>query len=106
MNNEKYLALMSALNYCYDNEKQLTINWNNGLIVSCTSITGEYETDTEPGDEDYIGEYAAAVGDVKVLQQGTDNSVEIYNDCIEISLKCIPEKVSLEVGTVLWEKDD
>ena len=27
MNNEKYLALMSALNYCYDNEKQLTINW-------------------------------------------------------------------------------
>ena len=97
---------MSALNYCYDNEKQLTINWNNGLIVSCTSITGEYETDTEPGDEDYIGKYAAAVGDVKVLQQGTDNSVEIYNDCIEISLKCIPEKVSLEDGTVLWENND
>ena len=24
MNNEKYLALMNALNYCYDNEKQLT----------------------------------------------------------------------------------
>ena len=106
MNNEKYLALMSSLNYCYDNEKQLTINWNNGLIVSCTSITGEYETDTEPGDEDYIGEYAAAVGDVKVLQQGTDSSVEIYNDCIEISLKCIPKKVSLEDGTVLWENND
>lgn len=97
---------MSALNYCYDNEKQLTIEWSNGLIVSCASITGEYETDTEPGDEDYIGEYAAAVGDVKVLQQGTDNSVEIYNDCIEISLKCIPEKVSLKDGTVLWEKED
>lgn len=104
MNDEKYLALMSALNYCYDNEKRLNINWSNGLNVSCTSITGEYETDTEPGDEDYIGEYAAAVGDVEVLQQGNDNSVEIYNDCIEISLKCIPEKVSLEDGTVLWTK--
>lgn len=97
---------MSALNYCYDNEKQLTINWNNGLIVSCTSITGEYETDTEPGDEDYIGEYAAAVGGVEVIQPGTDNSVEIYNGSIEISLKCIPEKVSLEDGTVLWENND
>ena len=41
MSSEKYLALMSALNYCYNNEKQLTVNWSNGLIVSCTSITSE-----------------------------------------------------------------
>ena len=101
--NQKYFELMSVLNYCYDNEKKLIISWNNGLVVYCTSITGEYEPDTEPGDDDYIGEYAAAVGDVEVLQQGTDNSVEIYNNCIEISLKCIPKKVSLENGTVLWE---
>ena len=63
-----------------------------------------YETDTEPEDDDYIGEYAAAVGDVKILQQGTDDSIEIYNDCIEISLKCIPEKISKEDGTILWER--
>ena len=36
MNNEKYLALMSALNYCYDNEKQLTINWNKCIMTEWT----------------------------------------------------------------------
>lgn len=105
MNNKNYLALMNALNYGFDNEKKLIIYWNNELVVKCISITGEYETDTEPGDEDYIGEYAAAVGDVEILQQGKDASVEIYNDCIEISLKCIPEKISLEDGTVLWQNN-
>ena len=105
MCDEKYSELMSALNYGYDNDVKLIIYWNNGLTISCASITGEYETDTEPEDDDYIGEYAAAVGDVEILQQGTDSSVEIYNDCIEISLKCIPKKVSLEDGTVLWENN-
>ena len=106
MDNNKYLELMNKLNYSFDNSKHLVIFWGNGLIVHCASITGEYETDTEPGDEDYIGEYAAAVGDVEILHQGTDDSVEIYNDCIEISLKCIPEKVTLEDGTILWQKNN
>lgn len=106
MCDEKYLKLLSSLDYGFDNDKPLIIVWNNNLKVKCNSITGTYETDTEPEDDDYIGEYAAAVGDVEILQQGTDNSVEIYNDCIEISLKCIPQKVSLEDGTVLWEKDN
>ena len=87
----------------YFEAEPLIILFSNGLKVKCNSITGIYETDTEPEDDDYIGEYAAAVGDVEILQQGTDNSVTIYNDCIEISLKCIPKKVSLEDGTVLWE---
>lgn len=104
MNNNNYFALMNTLNYGFDNEKKLIIYWNNGLVIKCTSITGEYETDTEPGDEDYIGEYAAVVGDVEILQQGKDKCVEIYNGCIEISLKCIPEKILLEDGTVLWQK--
>lgn len=103
MCDEKYSELMSVLNYSYDNDVKLIISWNNGLIVCCTSITGEYETDTEPEDEDYIGEYAATVGDVEILHPGTDSNVEIYNDCIEISLKCIPKKVLSEDGTVLWE---
>ena len=105
MDNEKYLKLLYTFNYGFDNNKLLIIEWNNGLQIKCNSITGIYETDTEPEDEDYIGEYAATVGDVEILQQGRDNSVEIYNGCIEISLKCIPERVSLEDGTVLWEKD-
>ena len=100
--NEKYKALLYVIDDYFETEP-LIILFNNGLKVKCNSITGIYETDTEPGDDDYIGEYAAAVGDVEVLQRGTDNSVEIYNDCIEISLKCIPKKVSLENGTVLWE---
>ena len=103
--NEEYKALLYLIDDYFEAEP-LIISFGNGLKVKCNSITGIYETDTEPGDEDYIGEYAAAVGNVEVIQPGTDNSVEIYNDCIEISLKCIPEKVSLEDGTVLWENND
>lgn len=106
MCDEKYLKVLSSLDYGFDNDKQLIIVWNNNLKVKCNSITGTYETDTEPEDEDYIGEYAAAVGDVEILRQGTDNSVETYNGCIEISLKCIPETVSLEDGTLLWEREE
>lgn len=50
MNNENYLELMNILNYCFDNEKKIIVYWGNGLVTKCTSITGEYETDTEPGD--------------------------------------------------------
>lgn len=102
---ENYKALLYTIDDYFETDP-LIILWSNGLKIKCNSFTGMYETDTEPEDEDYIGEYAIAVGDVEILQQGTDNSVEIYNDCIEISLKCIPQKVSLEDGTVLWEKDN
>ena len=66
---------MNVLNYAYDEDKKLIVRWNNGLTISCMSITGEYETDTEIGDDNYIGEYAAAIGDVVVLQQGMDDSM-------------------------------
>ena len=52
MNTKKYFELMDVLNYGFDNEKRMIIRWNNGLLVRCSSITGEYETDTEPGDEE------------------------------------------------------
>ena len=106
MNTKKYFEFMDVFNDGFGNEKRMIIRWNNGLLVRCSSITGEYETDTEPGDEDYIGEYAAAVGDVEVIEPGTDESVLIYNDCIEISLQCIPQKIMLEDGTVLWESQE
>jgi len=101
--NEKYRKLLYAIDDYFETIP-LIIEWDNGLKVKCNSITGIYETDTEPGDKDYIGEYAAAVGDVEILEKGTDDSVLIYNDCIEISLKCIPDKISLEDGTILWQK--
>jgi hypothetical protein len=86
--NEKYKKLIYVIDGYFEGEP-LIIQWNNGLKVKCNSITGIYETDTEPDDEDYIGEYAAAEGDVEIIEQGKDESVQIYNDCIEISLKCI-----------------
>lgn len=104
MNNESYLKLMSALNYGFDNNKKLIIYWDNGLKIKCTSSTGEYETDTEPGDEDYIGEYAAGVNEVEILEKGKDDSVKLYNNSMEISLINIPEKISLEEGSVLWQR--
>ena len=103
MNNYEYMNMLYVFDDAFDNDKKLLVEWKNGLKVLCSSITGTYETDTEPEDEDYIGEYAIAVGDVEIIQSGTDESVLIYNDCIEISLKCIPERVSLEDGTILWE---
>jgi len=105
MNNNDYMNMLYIFNDSFDNDKKLLIYWANGLKVKCNSITGMYETDTEPEDDDYIGEYAAAVGDVEILEKGIDNSVLIYNDCIEISLKSVPDKISLEDGTILWQKD-
>ena len=92
---ENYKNMLYVIDDYFEKE-WLIIQWKNGLKVRCKSITGMYETDTEPGDEDYIGEYAAAVGE----------SVLIYNDCIEISLQCIPQKIMLEDGTVLWESQE
>lgn len=105
MNNNEYMNMLYKFNDAYDKDEKLLIDWSNGLRIKCSSITGVYETDTEPEDEDYIGEYAAAVGNVEILRKGNDESILIYNDSIEISLKTIPEKISLEDGTLLWQRD-
>ena len=104
MNEQEYMKMLYIIDDYYEREP-IIIQWSNGLKVNCKSITGMYETDTEPEDDDYIGDYAAAVGDVEILENGKDDSVLIYNNCIEISLKCIPQKISLEDGTVLWERE-
>jgi len=82
----------------------LIIRWSNGLKIKCKSFTGIIETDIEPDEEDYIGEYTAGVNEVEILEKGTDGSVEIYGNSIEICLKNIPRKIALEDGTVLWER--
>mgnify|MGYP004548721523 CR=1 FL=1 len=103
MNSERYLKLMSVLNNAFDRHMPLIIIWESGFKIRCRSITGAYETDCDPTENDYIGEYAAAVGEIELLEQMTDESVTIYNGCIEINLKCMPKKVLNENGTVLWE---
>jgi hypothetical protein len=97
------MQMLYIFNYAFDNNKTLIIYWPNALKVKCESHTGVYETDTEPSDEDYIGEYAAGVNEVEILEKGRDDSVVIYDGSIEISLVNIPQKISLEDGTVLWE---
>ena len=99
---EKYKKLLYAIDD-YFQKDPLIIEWKNGLKVRCKSFTGICETDTEPGDEDYIGEYSIGVNEVQILSAGSNNSIKIYDGSIEISLKCIPERVSLEDGTVLWK---
>ena len=99
---ENYKKLLYAIDD-YFQKDSLIIEWKNGLKVRCKSFTGICETDTEPGDDDYLGEYSIGVNEVQILSAGSNNSIEIYDGSIEISLKCIPEKVSLEDGTVLWE---
>lgn len=67
--NKEYLNMIYVIDDLFEKNKFL-IEWENKLLVRCNSITGMYETDTEPGDEDYIGEYAAGVGDVEILNLG------------------------------------
>ena len=89
MKNKQYNKLLPIFKHYF---KQI-IEQDNGLKVKCRSFTGIFETDTEPEDDDYIGEYAAVVHEVK-----------IYNNCIEITLKNIPEKISNENGTIIWNR--
>ena len=103
MNREQYLEMLYVF---HNNMRYLIVEWCNGLKVKCLSFTGLMETDTEPGDEDYIGEYSVGLTNVEVLTPGRDDSVEIYKGSIEISLKCIPERISLPDGTLLWERKD
>ena len=100
MKNKQYNKLLPIFKHYF---KQI-IEQDNGLKVKCRSFTGIFETDTEPEDDDYIGEYAAVVHEVKILHKGNDNSVKIYNNCIEIKLKNIPEKISNENGTIIWNR--
>ncbi len=105
MNEQEYKKLIYVIDDWYEKDP-IMIEWGNGLKVKCKSFTGMCETDTEPGDDDYIGEYSAGVNEVEILQEGNDDSVEIYEASIEISLACVPKKISLEDGTVLWQREE
>ena len=104
MNNEQYMKMLYAIDDWFQRDS-IIIQWNNGLKIKCKSFTGVTETDTEPGEENYIGEYSIGVNEIEVLESGTDDSILIYDDSIEICLINIPEKICSEDGTVLWERD-
>ena len=97
------MKMLYVFNETFDKNEKLIISWNNGLKVKGSSLTGVYETDTELGEDGYIGDYAATVNEIQVLRNGRDHSIEIYNDSIEISLACIPNRITTEEGRVLWQ---
>jgi len=101
MSEQEYLELMYV--FRYNMGEDMLITFPNGLKAKCNAFHGMAESDTEPGDDDYIGEYYTFVKDVEIIEKGRDDSVEIYNDSIEISLKCIPSRIELEDGTLLWQ---
>lgn len=101
MNNDQYMEMLNSFADYFD---PIVISWSNGLKVKCRNFTCLSETSLEPGDDDYVGEYTVGVDEVEILEEGNDNSVEIYNDSIEISLACIPERITSEDGTVLWQR--
>ena len=48
MMEENYKNMLYVIDDYFEKE-WLIIQWKNGLKVRCKSITGMYETDTEPG---------------------------------------------------------
>ena len=104
MENDKYMKMLFVI-HKYFQKDPIIIEWTNGLKVKCKSTSGIFENDAEPEDDDYVGEYSIGVSEAEILQQGKDDSFEIYDTAFEICLLNIPEKITLEDGTVLWEKE-
>jgi len=102
MKNEEYEHMLDIINEYF--QKDIIISFPNGLKVKCNAFHGMAESDTEPGDEDYIGYYYTFVNEVEIISEGNDDSIAIYNNCIEISLKCIPETIETLDGALLWQR--
>ena len=104
MTDQEYLEYL----FIFNHHRFFIITWSNGLKVKCRSFHGVAESDTEPGDENYIGEYYTLVDEVEVLNEGRDDSVKIYEydgeKSMEICLLNIAEKIELEDGTLLWQR--
>ena len=104
MSDEEYMKMLYNFNHTFDGKTILIIQWSNGLKVKCLSVTGVAETDIEPDEEEYAGEYDAYVEVIEYLEPAKDDSITIYKDNIEICMKSIPEEIALEDGTVLWAR--
>ena len=99
---QSYTEMLLIVDSFYEGDP-IILQWHNGLRVKCISFTGIYETSLEPGDEDFVGEFAAAVNNITVLEKGSDNTVVIAHDSIEINLTTIPERIMRLDGTVIWQ---
>ena len=100
MNEQEYMKMLRILDNYY--QKDVIITWPNGLKVKCNAFHGMAESAEDDVDDE--GEYYTLVNEVKILEYGSDDSIYIEKDVILIALNCIPEKIELDDGTLLWQK--
>ena len=106
MKKDNYVKMLIVLNKAYDSNEKIIIAWSCGFTIKCVSFTGSFETSMEPEDEGYIGEFAAGINEIEILEEGNDDVVKtsICDNSMELSLLNIPEKIMSEDGIVLWKK--
>lgn len=105
MENDKYMKMLFVIDEQFE-RAPILIEWSNGLKIKCKSTSGIFENDAEPEEDDYVGEYSIGVSEIKILEKGNDDSIELSDSSMEISILNIPEKISLEDGSVLWQRGE
>jgi len=103
MTMNEYDQMLSKLHTCCG--KTILILWQNGLKVKCRLFLSMSETSDTPEEEERLGVYYSAVDILEIINAGTDDSVRIYNDTITINKTTIPDKIMLEDGTIVWERE-
>ena len=89
----------------YSRKEPIITYWSNGLAAKCLPIFGINETSVDEDDEEFVGHYYMWLKISEIIQYGDDDSVDMDNGIIEINLKNIPEKITLENGTVIWKNN-
>jgi len=103
MKKQDYMKLIKSL--CGKFTQGIVIYWKNGLKVKgYICDVGE----TPSWDVKKNGVYYAIIEEIEILEEPKDDTVAIAHnpdcDSIEINMTTIPEKITLEDGTIVWEK--
>jgi len=102
MNKKDYTNFIKIMSEIYS--EALIIQWTNGLKVKGYI----FDIGENPSNEaERLGLHYIAIFEVRVIIPGNDDSITIYHnedfDCININMTTIPEKITLEDGTIVWE---
>lgn len=98
--------LLTAINK-YPNGTKLIINWKNGMEIK-GDIDTIYETNNglEMDEEGYQEYYACAFNVLVILNSSEEKSNIEVGGLIEVSMQDPPMRVTLEDGTLVWEKNN
>ncbi len=113
-NIEHYEELLSAIDP-RKIEDYMIMYFSDGLIVKFVNNFGTNEAGIDEGEEGYYGDYYTIIDIIEIVKKAEveefvidrwqDNQTgELGNMGMEISLLCIPEKVEKEDGTLVWKK--